>query len=291
MAVISRIIGLVLLLAAALAPAAEQAAQDIGWVLEYAPDDALHKIRRVNAAEPIQVKLGTPLRAGDVINVEKNGRVLIGLADGSEREVAGNGSWSVPETAPRPALFRVMQSMLGLIERHGAVASSAVTKGGECVFTRESKPIDVPVLASPQKIVAGTAALSLAWRGGCPPYALTLESRGRKLTRLSGVEEARATFAELLLQEGTLVVRIRESRGRDFTSRFEVVKSAPQPPADLATSSSTLGALAEAMWLSEQEGGAWKLESVRKLELLAAQRHPVAAQFKDALLSIRPDSD
>lgn len=268
--------------------AAEESEREIGWVLEYSPADAIHKIHRQNISAPVAVKLGTPLHAGDVITVEKNGRVLVGLADGSERAITGGGSWSVPETSPRPALWRVMQSMFGLIEREGSMASSAVAKGGSCVFSRESDPLEVPILSTPQKVAAGSQALSFAWSGGCPPYALAIESRGRTVAKVSSVQAHVASFPETSLRAGAYSLRIRESRGRELRSKFDVVTSVPQPPADLASASSKIGALTHAVWLADQEGGAWRLESVRRLQPLVVEQQPMAEKIRDVFLWSRP---
>jgi hypothetical protein len=272
-----------ILLAGGFAQAAADDVQEIGWVLEYSPPEAVHKIRRANVSVPLDVKLGTPLRAGDVVSVDKNGRVLIALADGSEREVSGSGAWSVPVTKPRPGLWRVMQSMLGLVEREGALASSAVTKGG-CLFSNQSQPIAAPVLSRAQKVVEGSQTLKIAWRGGCPPFSVTVEARGRVVASAKNVEKYVASLPQTSLKTGPHVLRIREARGSELKAAFEVVSASLPMPEDLAASSSTTAALAQATWLADQEEGAWRLESVKRLEPLVAGQQPMAVQLSRALL-------
>ncbi|HEV7716760.1 MAG TPA: hypothetical protein VGO53_14280, partial [Steroidobacteraceae bacterium] len=97
--------------------------------------------------------------------------------------------------------------------------------------------------------------------------------------------EARSfAFPEVSLKPGTHVFRIEESRGREFQSTFEVVTSAPVAPEDLNATSATLGTLAQTMWLAEQEEGAWRLESVKRLQPLIVERQLLAARMADAFL-------
>ena len=48
----------------------------------------------------------------------------------------------------------VMQSMLGLVDRDTALASSAVTKGGACILS-PPEPMSIPILERRQSVVAG----------------------------------------------------------------------------------------------------------------------------------------
>lgn len=265
--------------------AAEDQGREIGWVLEYGPPQAVHFIHRTAVNQPIEVKAGTPLRAGDVLSVQLNGRILIALADGSEHEVSGNGSWKVPSTESHSAIWKVMQSVLGLVDRQALLATSAVTRGGECVLSSSAEPLIVPILSRQQSVVGGRQTLTFEFRGGCAPFSVELERGKPKIAAIPSVKSRRFSFRNVVLRSGTYDLLVRDAGGREIRAPFHVVHEAPPVPTSLAATSSTLRQLAEAMWLSEQDEGRWRLESVKRLEPLIAQGQPIAVRMADALLS------
>jgi hypothetical protein len=261
--------------------ATEIGVAEIGWVLEYAPISAEHRILRAQKA--MELRLGTPLLTGDVIDVVDGGDVLVGFADGSERRFSGKGRWELPIVQQRSAIWSAMQSLLGMVERQGKLASSASTRDPGACITSPAAPLRVPLFERPQRVIAGTQTLSIAWEGGCPTFSMSVKRGETTLASRSGLKDRLIVLKDVQLIPGTYSLAIGDGRSNVIEATFNVVPNGPAPQGGNATSP-TMRALLDSVWLSDHEQGVWRAESLKRLQPLIAERQPIASRIADLLL-------
>jgi hypothetical protein len=254
-------------------------------VARYLPPKADHDIVRGNGtAEPIS--LGALLFPGDVIRVRGSGSAVLAYADGDQDIVEGEAEFTVPERAPLGAMARMferLRTVLGAQYRQGA--NLATRSGGACTAdSPANEPLQAPVLAETVSLSAGRPDVSLAWVGGCAPYAVTLTGDGGEAFAMAGLQRPMVRIDGSVLLPGRYRFRIVDARQTQLERDVEVVDAAPTGPylADAATSE--LAAVAHAAWLAEQDDGRWRLESFQALRPWIRRGGTLAGTFGDQLM-------
>jgi hypothetical protein len=259
---------------------------DAGLVVDYAPPRASHALVRHGSSVESPVRLGTVVQADDVVKLRSEGHVTIQLADGTEKEIDGPGEWRVPESSQPGAFARILHSLEGLLEKQATVAASAASRGSEdCDTPEASLPIRVPILRAHARVTAGSQTLAVGWFGGCPPYAVSLRSGSTETGRADGLAKRLYQFRDVNLAAGVYRVEIRDRFGKSASFTLEAVSEGPVVPADLAADRTSADGIARALWLAGQDGGSWRLESLKTLRPLLAQKNRIAVQLADYLLS------
>ena len=276
--------------AAALAPAIGGAASDsdagVGVVAEYRPAAGRFACARPPGAEVVPVQIGSVVMAGDRVTLPAGASVKVQLANGETADFKGPGTFAVPEAPPLGKLAVIFQSMSGLFDDDYRLAGTAASRGGETCGQpgSEVRPIDVPILVSGASAVAGQRDLPLAWRGGCPPFVVKLLSGKESLIDRESIEGWQVRLDDVPLTVGEYSVAISDATGRRFESPLTAVARGPEMPPDLAADSSSLGVVAQAVWLAGQDGGRWRLDSFERLRPLIRAGDPLAGAIGDAVL-------
>jgi hypothetical protein len=261
---------------------------DVGWVIEYSPPEAVHTIIRTASNTSVRLKLGTAVYANDTVQMSTAGRVVIALADGTERQVDGPGNWRVPNSEAPSRIWQVLGSVLQLGEKQAQLAASAATRGNEECMPGKSfqpDPIRVPILRVRSHVTAGVQSLAIGWYGGCPPFDVSLESPTRVVARASSLTKRFQQFSDVDLVVGAYRVQIQDKAGVSVNHVLAVVAEGPPSPTEFTKNNATAGVLARALWLADVDGGAWRLESIKTLRPLLLQRQPVAIRMADYLMS------
>jgi len=256
----------------------------VGVVAEYRPAAGRYTFVRGTASVP--VKIGTVAMAGDTVTLPPGATVVVKLATGESSQFKGPGTFTVPSAKPLGKVAAVFGSLSTLFDDEYRLEGTAASRGGEkCAETgKEAQPIEVPILEPGAKIVAGQRDLPLAWRGGCEPFVVTLRSGDRKLVDRESIQGRQIRLDDVQLSVGTYQVSIRDATGLERQLPLEVVSSAPIVPHDLAADESPLGVVAQAVWLAQQDGGRWRLESFERLRPLIRAGDPLAGAIGDGVM-------
>ena len=275
-------LGLVLLAAARSATAADVA---VGVVAEYRPAAARYVFQR-GAAPPVPVRIGTVVMAGDQVTLPTGGTLVLRLADGERREVRGPRTYDVPSSPSLGKLASIFGSIPALFDDEFRLEGTAAARGGEKCSSSgaEAQPIEIPILAPGARIVAGERDLPLAWRGGCPPFVVTLWSGERKLIDRESIEGRQVRLDDLPLARGRYQLMIVDAGGLEAHATIEAVDAGPALPAELASDTSALGVIAQAVWLAQQDAGRWRLDSFERLRPLIRSGDSLAGAIGDGLL-------
>ena len=134
------------------------------------------------------------------------------------------------------------------------------------------------------RIAAGERDLPLAWRGGCAPFSISVLSSDKVAVHRETIDGRQVRLDDLPLSAGRYSVVITDVGGRRFAGAVEVLAAAPVIPADIAADGSPLGVIAQAVWLSGQDGGLWRLESFERLRPLIRAGDALAGTLGDGLL-------
>jgi hypothetical protein len=144
--------------------------------------------------------------------------------------------------------------------------------------------IEVPILAPGARIVAGDRDLPLAWRGGCAPFVVTVLAGGQSLVHRESIEGRQIRLDDVPLATGRYAVVITDADSRRFEAPLEAVGAGPAVPAEIAADTSSLGVVAQAIWLAQHEDGRWRLESFERLRPLIRAGDPLAGTIGDGVL-------
>jgi hypothetical protein len=264
-------------------PAADDAG--IGVVAGYRPPSKRFTFARAPGGEAVPVRIGTVVMAGDQITLPQQGELVIQLANGSTRRL-GPGSHTIPDSGALGKLATVFHSISGVFDdefRHEGLAGS---RGNEqCAAEgRQAAVIEVPILVPGAQIVAGDRDLPLAWRGGCAPFVVTVHAGGQKLVYRESIEGRQIRLDDVPLGPGRYAVTITDADGRRFEAPLEAVAAGPTVPSDIAADTSSLGVVAQAIWLAQHEDGRWRLESFERLRPLIRAGDPLAGTIGDGVL-------
>jgi hypothetical protein len=140
------------------------------------------------------------------------------------------------------------------------------------------------MLASGAQITAGVRDLPLAWYGGCAPYNVSIASGQRVIARRVAVTGQQTRLDEVALPVGRYTIILTDAANRRFETTLEARLHGPAIPAELAGNQSSLGIIAQAVWLAEQDQGSWCLDSFEQLRPLIRAGDPLAGTIGDGLL-------
>jgi len=275
-----------LLLASSTVVAAAEEESGVGIVAEYRPAAARLSFARPPQGGAIPVRIGTVVMAGDRIELPASASVVIQLANGRASEFKGPGTHTIPDSGPLGKLTAVFAAISGVFDDEYRHEGTAASRGDEqCTAEGQAiKAIDVPILVPGARIVAGTRDLPLAWRGGCAPFVVTVLARGQALVDRESIEGRQVRLDDVPLSPGRYSVLITDAGGRRFEGALEATGAGPAVPAELAADTSSLGVVAQAVWLSEHDGGRWRLESFERLRPLIRAGDPLAGTIGDGVL-------
>ena len=190
---LSAVVAVVIACASGPCSTAQAEGVDAGLVVDYAPARASHVIVHRESPAETPIRLGTVVQVNDVVKLRGEGRVMIQLADGTEKEIDGPGEWRVPESSQPGTMARILRSLPGLLEKQATVAGSAASRGPEdCDSPQASVPIRVPILRPHARVTAGQQTLAIGWFGGCPPYAISLRSASSEIGICRRIDETAA---------------------------------------------------------------------------------------------------
>lgn len=271
---------------ACIGPPARAASDDgVGVVAEYRPAAKRFTFARPPRGDAVPVQIGTVVMAGDRVTLPADGVVTVQLANGETAKFQGPGTFSVPASRSLGALASVFQSVGALFDDEYRLSGTAAARGGEsCGQDGKVAPIAVPILVPGARIKAGMRDLPMGWRGGCPPFVVTvLSSNGQPLHRES-IEGWQVRLDQVPLPVGRYSVVITDSTGKRFDTGLEAAGDTPAMPANLAADTSPLGVTAQAIWLANQDGGRWRLDAFDRLRPLIRAGDPLAGSIGDALL-------
>jgi len=261
----------------------------VGVVLDYKPTTARISISRNGQKNPIAARVGAVVQAGDRIDVPAAGSIELLLSDDAVHPYAGPGTFVVPATRPINFVGRLLRGFEAAF--HGpnfSASADAVTRGGDCGPYDRPEPIRVPILRTGAKVTAGARDLRLAWAGGCPPFEVSVHRGEEELGSRTGLASRQARLGGLKLIAGEHTVRIADGRHHTFGFPLLVVERGPAVPAELR-GDTRLGVMARALWLADQENGAWRVDSLETLRPLIRDHNPLAGNLEKVLLWKGPD--
>jgi len=256
-------------LAHALAIAGDAA--DVGVIVDYSPPGAMIYLQRGDTRQP--VRIATVVQAGDKIELPASSVVTVELADSRRMSSSGPGTWEVPAAPALGSIATYFHRIALIMEPDYRVSASAITR---TLKMCKGEPIVVPLLSQGARVKAGERGLSLAWRGGCPPYRLELKSEHGAPRIENGLASPEFRFEQLSLQPGIYSVSITDTVGTNVTLPFAARIDAPAWPDSLAGNTSHIGTVARALWLADIDEGAWRMDSLELLVPLRREHDPLA---------------
>jgi hypothetical protein len=280
------VIGAAVLIAAAGGARAAAAQGIAGIVIEYQPAAATHTVQRAQDGVSELVGLGTPVHVGDRVVIGERGAVTIEFANGRRETYTGPQTVLVPAVPPLGVAGRIIQGLRSLVAQEYRSGTTAATRGtGECAGVADPPPVTAPVLRPVTRLLAGTRDLSLAWLGGCAPYAVRLERGGRSLVDAAGLGRPLLRTDTIVLEPGAYRLAITTS-GPATGAAFDVIvaDALPAAPDGLDADDSPLGHVARAAWLAELDDGAWRWEAFQLLRPLIREGHTLAGVLADLLM-------
>lgn len=257
----------------------------VAVVAEYRPAASRFNFSRPPAGKPVPVRIGGVVNAGDRITLPAGAGLTLQLGNGETASFKGPGTFTVPAGHPLGKVGAFFQSLPKLFDDEYRLAGTAAARGSKgCTEAERGTGIEVPILAPGARVVAGERDIPLAWRGGCPPFVVSLEAGPQRLAHREAVEGWQLRLDDLPLAAGRYTLSIVDSGAQRFATDLEAVPAGPAIPADLAANTTTLGISAQAAWLAEQDGGRWRLDSFERLRPLIRAGDPLAGSIGDALL-------
>jgi hypothetical protein len=258
----------------------------VGVIAEYRPASGRYALQRGNARTAVPVRIGTVVLAGDRIALPTGATVVLRLANGERVEFKGPGDFAVPGSRSLGRLGTIFGSLPALFDDEFRLEGTAASRGGEPCANDGPAPgaIEVPILVPGARIVAGERDLPLAWRGGCAPFLVALWSGERKLIDRESIAGRQVRLDDVALAPGRYEITLVDARGVEHRAALEAVARGPDLPRDLAGDSSPLGVIAQAAWLSQQDGGRWRLDSFERLRPLIRSGDTLAGAIGDGVL-------
>lgn len=258
----------------------------VGVVAGYRPSAGRFTFSRPPANEQVAVRIGTVVVPGDRVKLPAGASIVVHLASGEVQTFSGAGEFTVPKSPTLGRLAKILSSLDDVFDAEYRLAGIAASRGGEKCGAAGATvaDIEVPILMPGARIAAGERDLPLAWRGGCAPFSISVLSSDKTPIHRETIDGRQVRLDDLPLREGSYSVLISDAGGRRFTATVNALAAAPAIPADIAADSSPLGVIAQAVWLSEQDGGLWRLESFERLRPLIRAGDALAGTLGDGLL-------
>lgn len=260
----------------------------VGVVADFRPLSRSMTFSRPPQGQSVAVRIGTVVVAGDRVVLDKTDEsITVQLANGELTRFAGPGNFRVPNGRPLGRLAAVFRSLPRLFEDERGLSGTAASRSVEdCgMFGFEPAPITVPAMPADTRIVAGKRALLLAWKGGCPPFTVTLRSGAAMLSQRDSIDEWEVLLKELSLSPGRYTVKVSDAGNRHWEGSFSAQPQSAPIPEDIASDSSPLGRTAQAICLAGQQNeGNWRLESANRLQPLRRDGDLLATSISRQLL-------
>lgn len=136
-----------------------------------------------------------------------------------------------------------------------------------------------------QQLVAGNRPLAIVWKGGKPPFTLTLEHAGHAQVLATNLQ-TQWTRQVVSLSPGKYQLLLQDTQTKEpVTYPFTVVTKLSSFPDDLSPvnlAETNLRLVTQAAWLASQEEGKWIWEAYQQVVALA-DNYPPARLVKTAL--------
>lgn len=251
--------------------AAAEAVREVGFVERFTGESEHHEILREGAAVPVAVF--APLQAGDRIAVRQPGEVLVLRINDEPVELTSELDALVLDEGPEGA---TIATNLAIWAGEWISGDSGPDTTRVTLSTR-SMDLAAPSFGDgPVSLVAGRRALTLAWRGGHPPYELRLERVTPDASELGAwqvAEGAHFTSPRLELREGGHRLTLRDAAGAEIARELRVVAT---PPASPIPGDEPLHQTLSAAWLAGHEEGRWRFEAYQRVVGLRESYAPAA---------------
>jgi hypothetical protein len=265
-----------------LAPAFTQVKeQEVGFIEAYAPEGAAMTLRRGDQIVPLRL-CARVLQGDRILLVRPDERVVLRLMDRPEPVVitAARGEYVVKAAAPAHSLldgaWDSILDALNLLDtpERTRVSASIRSGGGE---------LKVPLLASPQTLVAGKRTLSLGWLPERLGVTVTIRSaKGAPLVSEAKGSGGVWTSTPLDLVPGDYTVEITPRGGKALSAPLHVVSpdKVPAIPAELTREAlpPAMRALGAATFLA-MKGPEWRLEAFQRVEPFTRDFAPAEKLF------------
>ena len=260
--------------------------RDVGVVAEYRPASGRYVFQRGTDRVPVQI--GTVVRGGDRITLPAGSAVIVQLGTG--RSLTLERTDTVPDGPALGGIVRFLASVPKLFDSEFRQSRIAASRGGERCGTAgaSTSPLEMPVLSAEARIVSGTRDLPITWLGGCGPYAVVVMKGSDTVAVRRGVDADRVRLDRVVLPAGEYRVLLSDGAGHCAEGRLEAVTTLPELPPDLAADRSELGVVAQAVWLSDVDGGRWRFDAFERLRPLIRAGNALAGSIADGILWGRP---
>lgn len=208
--------------------------QEVGFVEAYAPADAALTLRRGDQIVP--VRMGARILPGDIIRlVQPDERVVLRLMDRPQPIIvtAKHGDYVV-QAAPKAhgLLDGAWDSILDTLNRLDAPERALASAANRSRATE----LEVPLLASPQKLVAGKWPLTIAWLPERQTVGITIRRPdGTPIVNEAKGSRGAWTSEPVELTPGDYAITITPTGGNPVNRSIRVVAAdaVPEIPAEL----------------------------------------------------------
>jgi hypothetical protein len=265
--------------------AAAQAGDEIGVVAEYRPVTGRFVLLR-GPRDSVAIKLGTVVRVGDAVTLPAGASVMVQRPRTEALVLRGPGRQVVPASPRLGALASFFRALPNLFDDSYRQSRMAAGRGQtQCPNAgTEAAAIEFPMLVPEARIAAGPRDLPLAWRGGCPPFAVQLQASGTTVAHRDGLSAPQVRLDGLILRPGPLQLTITDAAGQRLAGVIEVMTSVPISPSEIVADTTAFGVLAHAAWLAETDGGRWQFDAFERLRPLIRAGDELAGAMGDAIL-------
>ena len=258
---------------------------EVGIVADYRPATGRFFFRRADGTDSVPVRIGAVVRAGDQIALPSGASVTIQLAEG-KAVVFPAGNSVVPDA---PSLGKrvaaIYHSLSAVFDADFRQSRTAASRGGaSCSPAEPPAPIEVPILVSGAKVAVGMRDLPVVWSGGCAPFIVVLMKGSDTVAVQRAIDPRSTRLDHVHLVAGQYMLRVTDGTGLQFEGNLEGVSGAPAAPEEILHDTTALGVIAQAVWLSNIEGGHWRFDSFERLRPLVRQRNPLAGAIADGIL-------
>lgn len=268
----------------------------VGIVVNLNAPSNCYLLKREKHKDPIKVEVLTPLYEKDVLWVRcqhKAGglereeiRITLQLADGIKVLTFKDGPYPLESKPPHSILRNftgylhdVINSLFkGLNNNyHQAQLTSLAVRGHD-------GHLFMPLVGRCKAfLAAGVRDLHLAWKGGCPPYALRIraERTGKPLAEMSDLQKAHVHLKGLALETVDYVLEIEDNSGQHLIRHIQAVPSSKLPKLPnqafseaKSNSEIQLRETVYAAWLIKQDQVLWSLEAYQRVADIAPEFYP-----------------
>ncbi len=263
--------------------------QAVGYVEQLIGDMASLSLER--AQKPLSLALLLPVRSGDRLLVQGPGnKVLLRCGNRRVTVTERESPFVIPRSESPPGfLMRLGTLLVDLGSRLTAQQVKTVTRTSTS-SRGEDEPLTLLFFeGGTSQLANDLTALSVAWRGGEPPYTVELASADhRVLIEKEGVhsQRVRLPLPGGTLRERFLRLRIQDSTGQEVEAVFDFVPANLVPTTDRSVKQvqvpANLRVLLQADLLMKLDPGRWSYQAYQSVEPLADSFMP-ARWFRDCL--------